>query len=205
MPLRGLSLRRPLGFVAIVAAGVLVWGLVGVMRRPEHDPVWPLMFLAGGALLAGLLALRVPHALLARRWGELPDDEVIGGSVFLFAGVSLLAIGFVDDRAAHFPMRRVLVALPGVMFATGGVAILQGAVARNSGRPSAAGPLLVALLVSLFAAVMTVLAFGPVLSGTERYPGCIALPGAVFLVGLAGWLWREVWRSRKRARPEPRD
>lgn len=197
-------LRKASGVAALAAgAGLLVLCLVTARGSPD-EPIWPLVFLVGGVFLAGVLALKIPHALLERRFGPVSDEEVIGGSVFLFAGVSLTAIALVDGRISR-PLSRLAVALPGLMFATGGVLILVGAVAKRAGRPSVAAPVLVALLVTLFAAAVTVLAFGPVLWGGERYPGCVAAPGAIFLVGLSGWLWREAWRSLKRARSATRD
>lgn len=161
------------GIVAgVLGVGLVAGGLVGAaLRGPALLPLVPMGFVC---LVAAAFCFDVPRRLQAA--GPLGEDgasRMLGGSAAIYAGLAIAGQVMTDPSGMS----------PGVSLwvgvAAGGVFFLAGVLIVAGARQGLLGPLAVALLLSLFAALALVL-----------FP-----PGGIVVAFLAVLGWLEVART----------
>jgi hypothetical protein len=177
-------------------------GLGGIValfyaQVPEDGSVlalWPLVIWVLGWLGMGAMLLELPHCLLRARFPDVDFDDLGGGAFLLFAGIALALVPFLDARDAAFSSGRIVVSLAGLVFVLGGVFVAHGAWLGRGRSDTRFARVVVALLLTLFAAAIGVVAGYLALSSPRPALWWIPLPGALLLAFFAVNAWREVVR-----------
>ena len=174
-------------------AGLGAWAWVE-LGATDAEATWPLIVWGFGWLAVGAVLLDLPRRVLGRRFPNARWDDLGGGALLLLAGLALCVVPMLDARDGAFAAGPLVVGLAGVVFGLGGVWVLHGALLGPSRSDTRFARVVVALLLTSFAAIVGLVAGWLALDPPRPDFWWIPLPGALLLAGLAVNAWLEVVR-----------